>query len=388
MVIWRRLSQLISDTPPQHLELNEDFLQGSDNEGDNDGDKEKASGLESGSELDFDSGNEDGDIEKQSKAIDEARESAGFVSKIRKPSLRDDFVATLDTSIVCEKGVSVYRDIAAKGFEGDLFIGTSLVNMFCKMGRLDNARKVFDKMPNKDTASWNVMISGLLQSLHPSEAVEMFWKMNENVLDLRSNKVSALLVEEANRTYDSEIFERNCSDAPTQISRMLALEYWSNRSYLGLEYYEGTISIKIMLVGIHMGQIESVMKMADEECKARELKQKFEGKTVLLGIDDMDIFKGINLKILVMEQMLKQHPKWQGRAVLVQIVNPTRAVRDGMNLMPYEYTVCRQGSVELDKALGVENDEAKKSVIIVSEFIGCPPSLSCAIRVNLWNICL
>ncbi|CAI8586756.1 unnamed protein product [Vicia faba] len=300
-----------------------------------------------------------------------------------------------------KSGVSVYRYIAAKGFEGDLFIGTSLVNMFCKMGRLDTARKVFDKMPNKDTASWNVMISGLLQSLHPSEAVEMFWKMNENVLDLRSNKVSALLVEEENRI------------------RMLGLEYRSKRSYLGLEYYEGTISIKIMLVGIHMGQIESVMKMADEEC--------------------------INLKILVMEQMLKQHPKWQGRAVLVQIVNPTSgkgihveevlaeiqesytrinrvfsrpgyepivfidravpitekvayhslvkcvivtALRDEMNLMPYEYTVSRQGSVELDKALGVENDEAKKSVIIVSEFIGCPPLLSCAIRVNLWNICL
>ncbi|KAF5198666.1 Trehalose-6-phosphate synthase [Thalictrum thalictroides] len=38
----------------------------------------------------------------------------------------------------------------------------------------------------------------------------------------------------------------------------------------------------------------------------------------------MDFFKGINLKLLAMEHMLKLHPKWQGKAVLVQIANPAR----------------------------------------------------------------
>ncbi|QHO56667.1 hypothetical protein HN51_011377 [Arachis hypogaea] len=224
-------------------------------------------------------------------------------------------------------------------------------------------------------------------------------------------------------------------------SRMLGLEYQSKRGYLGLEYYGRTISIKIMPVGIHMGRIETVMKMADEECKARELKQQFEGKTILLGVDDMDIFKGINLKILAMEQMLKQHPKWQGRAVLVQVVNPARgkgihldeiraeieescsrinrmygrpgyepiifidrsvsvaekvayyslaecvivtAVRDGMNLTPYEYIACRQGISGNGSCSDITSP--KKSMLVISEFIGCSPSLSGAIRVNPWNV--
>ncbi|KAL1325356.1 hypothetical protein HN51_035419 [Arachis hypogaea] len=224
-------------------------------------------------------------------------------------------------------------------------------------------------------------------------------------------------------------------------SRMLGLEYQSKRGYLGLEYYGRTISIKIMPVGIHMGRIETVMKMADEECKARELKQQFEGKTILLGVDDMDIFKGINLKILAMEQMLKQHPKWQGRAVLVQVVNPARgkgihleeihaeieescsrinrmygrpgyepiifidrsvsvaekvayyslaecvivtAVRDGMNLTPYEYIACRQGISGNGSCSDIRSP--KKSMLVISEFIGCSPSLSGAIRVNPWNV--
>ncbi|CAM8890702.1 unnamed protein product [Rhodiola kirilowii] len=222
-------------------------------------------------------------------------------------------------------------------------------------------------------------------------------------------------------------------------SRMLGLEYLSKRGYIGLEYYGRTVGIKIMPVGIHMGQIESVLNQADKDWRVGELRQQFEGKTVFLGVDDMDIFKGVNFKILAMEQMLKQHPKWQGRAVLVQIANPPRgkgrdleevldeihasckrinetfgrpgyepivfidkpvsvsekaayytiaecvvvnAVRDGMNLTPYEYIVCRQGTNQSSS----ESSAPKKSMLVVSEFIGCSPSLSGAIRVNPWNI--
>ncbi|KAG8490111.1 hypothetical protein CXB51_015837 [Gossypium anomalum] len=223
-------------------------------------------------------------------------------------------------------------------------------------------------------------------------------------------------------------------------SRMLGLEYQSKRGYIGLEYYGRTIGIKIMPVGVHMEQIESALRVADKESRIHEFKQKFDGKTVLLGVDDMDVFKGVNLKLLAMEQMLKQHPKWQGRAILVQITNPARgrgkdledtqaeiqasckrinemfgkpgyepivfidrpislaervayytiaecvvvtAVRDGMNLTPYEYIACRQGVSE--SVSSSESNGPKKSMLVVSEFIGCSPSLSGAIRVNPWN---
>ncbi|TVU21983.1 hypothetical protein EJB05_31655 [Eragrostis curvula] len=52
------------------------------------------------------------------------------------------------------------------------------------------------------------------------------------------------------------------------------------------------------------------------------------------------------------------------------------AVRDGLNRIPYIYAVCRQ-----------EGDDApKQSVIMLSEFVGCSPSLSDAIRVNPWSV--
>jgi trehalose 6-phosphate synthase/phosphatase len=62
------------------------------------------------------------------------------------------------------------------------------------------------------------------------------------------------------------------------------------------------------------------------------------------------------------------------------------AVRDGMNLIPYEYIICRQGNEKLDETLGLNPSAPRKSMLVVSEFIGCSPSLSGAIRVNPWNI--
>lgn len=226
-------------------------------------------------------------------------------------------------------------------------------------------------------------------------------------------------------------------------SRMLGLSYQSKRGYIGLEYYGRTVSIKILPVGIHMGQLQSVMDLPETEIRVTELRDQFKGRSVLLGVDDMDIFKGISLKLLSMEQLLEQHPEWIGKVVLVQIANPARgrgrdvqevqsetystarrinerfgspdyepvilidsplqfferiayyviaecclvtAVRDGMNLIPYEYICCRQGNEVLDHALQLDPSVLKKSMLVVSEFVGCSPSLSGAIRVNPWNI--
>uniref|UniRef100_UPI001CB8EF91 alpha,alpha-trehalose-phosphate synthase [UDP-forming] 6-like n=1 Tax=Erigeron canadensis TaxID=72917 RepID=UPI001CB8EF91 len=228
-------------------------------------------------------------------------------------------------------------------------------------------------------------------------------------------------------------------------SRMLGISYESKRGYISLEYYGRTVSIKILPVGIHMRQLQSVLSMPETESKVAGLIKQFKdkGKTMLLGVDDMDIFKGISLKLLAMEQLLIQHPEWQGKIVLVQIANPARgtgndvkevkaetystvkrinetfgkpgyqpvilideplkfyervayyvvaecclvtAVRDGMNLIPYEYIISRQGNDRLDKVLGLKPSASKKSMLVVSEFIGCSPSLSGAIRVNPWNI--
>ncbi|KAK8923876.1 Alpha,alpha-trehalose-phosphate synthase [UDP-forming] 6 [Platanthera zijinensis] len=52
--------------------------------------------------------------------------------------------------------------------------------------------------------------------------------------------------------------------------------------------------------------------------------EQFADRTMLLGVDDVYIFKAISLKLFAMEQLLAPHSKWRGKAVLFQIVNPAR----------------------------------------------------------------
>jgi len=44
-----------------------------------------------------------------------------------------------------------------------------------------------------------------------------------------------------------------------------------------------------------------------------------------MGVDDMDLFKGIELKLLALEQVLDQHAEWRGKLILVQVSNPPRS---------------------------------------------------------------
>ncbi|EEE69651.1 hypothetical protein OsJ_29265 [Oryza sativa Japonica Group] len=232
---------------------------------------------------------------------------------------------------------------------------------------------------------------------------------------------------------------------PVLLWKDARVEYESQRGYIALEYYGRTVTIKILPVGVHLEQLRSVLNLPETGVKVAELLKQFcdQNRLMLLGVDDMDIFKGISLKLLAFEQLLMQHPEWRGRVVLVQIANPARgrgkdvkevqdesyamvrrineafgqpgyqpvilidrplqfyermayyvvaecclvtAVRDGMNLIPYEYVIARQGNEKLDGILGLGPSARKKSMLVVSEFIGCSPSLSGAIRVNPWNI--
>ncbi|EEC84489.1 hypothetical protein OsI_31155 [Oryza sativa Indica Group] len=222
-------------------------------------------------------------------------------------------------------------------------------------------------------------------------------------------------------------------------SRLLGLNYESKRGHIGIEYFGRTVSLKILAVGVHVGRLESVLRLPATISKVQEIEQRYKGKMVMLGVDDMDIFKGISLKLLGLEFLLERTPKLRGKVVLVQIINPARstgkdveeaineavsvaerinikygsaeykpvilidypipsyekiayyaasdccivnAVRDGMNLIPYEYTVCRQGNEEIDKLRGLDKSSHHTSTLIVSEFVGCSPSLSGAFRTN------
>lgn len=182
-------------------------------------------------------------------------------------------------------------------------------------------------------------------------------------------------------------------------------------------------------IGIDSERFTQALENQQVQNDIKELKERFAGRKVMLGVDRLDMIKGIPQKILAFEKFLEENPYWRNKVVLVQIAVPTRtdvpeyqkltsqvheivgringrfgtltavpihhldcsldfhklcalyavtdvalvtSLRDGMNLVSYEFVACQ---------------DSNKGVLILSEFAGAAQSLGAgAILVNPWNI--
>ncbi|PKU87640.1 Pentatricopeptide repeat-containing protein [Dendrobium catenatum] len=74
-------------------------------------------------------------------------------------------------------GKWIHRYIDRKSIELSLFLGNALADMYAKCGCIAEARKVFDRMREKDVISWSIIISGLAMFGHSDEATSAFHEM-------------------------------------------------------------------------------------------------------------------------------------------------------------------------------------------------------------------
>eukprot|EP01018_Ginkgo_biloba_P001174 Gb_31190 [translate_table: standard] len=79
-----------------------------------------------------------------------------------------------------EQGKEIHKKIIRSGFQSDIFVGNALVDMYAKCGSLENARSVFDKMPQRDVVSWTEMIAGYALHGHGKEALKLFEQMQHS----------------------------------------------------------------------------------------------------------------------------------------------------------------------------------------------------------------
>ncbi|KAH9294196.1 hypothetical protein KI387_040599, partial [Taxus chinensis] len=64
--------------------------------------------------------------------------------------------------------------IVRSGFQHDVFVASALVDMYFKCGRAEDARKVFDKTPERDTVLWNTVLAGYAYNGCIEEAMRIF----------------------------------------------------------------------------------------------------------------------------------------------------------------------------------------------------------------------
>ncbi|XP_020519253.1 pentatricopeptide repeat-containing protein At2g44880 [Amborella trichopoda] len=78
------------------------------------------------------------------------------------------------------------------GFTHDVRLCTTLVDMYAKCGDIDEARRVFDEMVNRETGTWNALIGGLAVNGRGREALIVFSEMREK--GVRPNAATMVVV--------------------------------------------------------------------------------------------------------------------------------------------------------------------------------------------------
>jgi pentatricopeptide repeat protein len=76
-----------------------------------------------------------------------------------------------------EEGRQAHKQIIQCGCEADVFVGSSLVDMYAKCGSMEDAQSVFNKFLHRDVVTWTAMILGHVKCGEGPKALKLFREM-------------------------------------------------------------------------------------------------------------------------------------------------------------------------------------------------------------------
>ncbi|XP_024968033.1 putative pentatricopeptide repeat-containing protein At3g08820 [Cynara cardunculus var. scolymus] len=89
-------------------------------------------------------------------------------------------------------GVELHTVMVKVGYDWDVFVKTGLVCFYAKCGRLDDACKVFDDIPEKNAVSSTAIISGYIEAGKFIEAIDIFKRLL--VMNLRPDSFTLVRI--------------------------------------------------------------------------------------------------------------------------------------------------------------------------------------------------
>lgn len=118
-----------------------------------------------------------------------------------------------------EIGRKIHESLKAKNYKIEGYLGSALLDMYAKCGKLSSAWELFNELKMKSVSCWNAMIVGLAVHGYSDEALDLFSAMEKRVDEVRPNRVTFIgvliacshkgLVEEGRRYFDCMIKQYN-----------------------------------------------------------------------------------------------------------------------------------------------------------------------------------
>ncbi|GAV76798.1 PPR domain-containing protein/PPR_1 domain-containing protein/PPR_2 domain-containing protein, partial [Cephalotus follicularis] len=111
--------------------------------------------------------------------------------------LREDHYACLVDLFIAALGQHGRMEEARRLFDRmpqrDVITWTAMIAGLARNGRIDEAREVFERMPERNVVSWNEMITGYARNMMLDEAFELFERMTERDLPSWNTKITSFI---------------------------------------------------------------------------------------------------------------------------------------------------------------------------------------------------
>ncbi|KAJ8642695.1 hypothetical protein MRB53_004443 [Persea americana] len=128
-------------------------------------------------------------------------------------------------------GKQTHGCILKPGFDKDVVVGSALIDMYAKCGRLNDAHNVFNRLNVKTVVSWNTILVGYAQHGFGKEALGVFREIERD--GIKPNDITFLgvllacghvgLVEDGQRYFDSMIKDHNIIPSVDHVACMVDL---------------------------------------------------------------------------------------------------------------------------------------------------------------------
>ncbi|KAI8534284.1 hypothetical protein RHMOL_Rhmol10G0078400 [Rhododendron molle] len=134
-------------------------------------------------------------------SAEKSEEAQKFFSRMLEMGVKPDsftYATVLDTCAnlaTVGLGKQIHAQIIKHELQSDVFISSTLVDMYSKCGNMQDSRLMFDKSPKRDFVTWNALICGYTQHGLGEEALRVFDEMQvEGVKPDHATFVSVLRV--------------------------------------------------------------------------------------------------------------------------------------------------------------------------------------------------
>ncbi|XP_031096817.1 pentatricopeptide repeat-containing protein At1g31430 [Ipomoea triloba] len=77
------------------------------------------------------------------------------------------------------EGEKIHGFVLKSGVGSDCYVCNSVMDMYGELGYAESMKKVFDELPNRDSVSWNVLISGYVRCSRFQEAIRVYRMMGQ-----------------------------------------------------------------------------------------------------------------------------------------------------------------------------------------------------------------